>query len=122
MIILGLEDRIVQVLYNLLGNAESFSPINGTITVQVERTDSTIVVMVEDEGPGIAASSLKKIFDRFYQERPSEEKFGTHSGLGLSISKQIIETHGGKIWAENRKSATDEVLGARFIFQLPAIS
>ena len=120
MFVLGLKDQIIQVLRNLLGNAESFSPPNGTITVKAERNGKSVAITVEDEGPGIPESSLENIFNRFYQERPSEEKFGTHSGLGLSISKQVIETHGGTIWAENRKSNNGKILGARFIFWLPA--
>ena len=79
------------------------------------------MLTVEDQGPGISIESMPRVFDRFYKERPSNETFGTHSGLGLNISKQIIETHGGQIWVENIKSTQNKILGARFIFTLPAM-
>ncbi|MBN07245.1 MAG: histidine kinase [Rhodospirillaceae bacterium] len=119
MVVRGLEDRIVQVLRNLIGNAVSFSPPGGAVILKAKPLGSKIIVTVEDEGPGIPEGSQTDIFKRFYQERPKEEKFGTHSGLGLSISKQIVETHGGRISAENRISEQGEVLGARFTIQLP---
>ena len=79
-----------------------------------------MLVTVEDEGPGIPEDKLTAIFDRFYTERPAGEKFGTHSGLGLSISKQIVEAHRGRIWAENRlRRARAGVGGARFLIRLP---
>ena len=77
------------------------------------------LLTIEDEGPGIPPGSLEKIFDRFYSERPDTEQFGTHSGLGLSISRQIVEAHQGKIEAENRTDFHGKVLGARFILRLP---
>ncbi len=77
-------------------------------------------ITVEDDGPGIPENKLQAIFDRFYSERPKAEKFGTHSGLGLSISKQIVEAHRGRIWAENRRDKDGKVTGARFIVVLPA--
>ena len=77
------------------------------------------MISVEDHGPGISPTSMPHIFDRFYKERPTGEKFGTHSGLGLNISKQIIETHGGTIHAENRVSSEGKILGARFSILLP---
>ena len=79
-----------------------------------------LLVTVEDEGPGIPEEKLTAIFDRFYTERPLGEQFGTHSGLGLSISKQIVEAHRGMIWAENRKDASGATIGARFSVRLPA--
>ena len=82
-----------------------------------------VLVTVEDDGPGIPEDKLTAIFDRFYSERPAGEKFGTHSGLGLSISKQIVEAHRGRIWAENRvatRSGNGAVVGARFLIRLPA--
>ena len=79
-----------------------------------------VLVTVEDEGPGIPEDKLTAIFDRFYSERPPGEKFGTHSGLGLSISKQIVEAHRGRIWAENRKDSSGIVAGARFSVRLPS--
>ena len=83
-----------------------------------------ISLTIEDQGPGIPEDSLDSIFERFYSERPSAEAFGNHSGLGLSISKQIIDAHGGRIWAENIRPAnarTDTPAdGARFVLELPA--
>jgi two-component system, OmpR family, sensor histidine kinase ChvG len=121
----GIEDRLVQVLRNLIANAISFSPPGGTIALAVHRDQDTVVVTVDDEGPGIPDAKLAAIFDRFYSERPAGEKFGTHSGLGLSISKQIIEAHRGVIRAENRRGPGNAmgggtVIGARFIVRLPA--
>jgi two-component system sensor histidine kinase ChvG len=78
-----------------------------------------VLITVEDDGPGIPPEKLTTIFDRFYTERPAAEKFGTHSGLGLSISKQIVEAHRGRIWAENRHDASGAVCGARFLIRLP---
>ena len=75
---------------------------------------------MDDDGPGIPENKLKAIFDRFYTERPKDEKFGTHSGLGLSISKQIVEAHSGSIVAENRRDADGQIAGARFTIWLPA--
>ena len=120
--VVGVEDRLVQVMRNLIANAESFSPRDGEIRITAMRTNGDIEMVVEDEGPGIPESKIDTIFDRFYSERPKGEKFGEHSGLGLSISKQIIDAHRGMIRAENRYSddATDRVLGARFIVRLPA--
>lgn len=116
----GIEGRLVQVFRNLIANAVSFSPPGGTIHIVAERRAEAVVVMVEDEGPGIPPGKLEAIFERFYSERPAGEKFGTHSGLGLSISKQIVETHLGSIRAENRTDAKGAVIGARFIVRLPA--
>ncbi len=116
----GIADRLVQVLRNLIANAISFSPRGGTITLAVQRDQDTVVVTIDDEGPGIPDGKLAAIFDRFYSERPAGEKFGTHSGLGLSISKQIVEAHRGIIRAENRRRAGGAVAGARFIVRLPA--
>ena len=82
--------------------------------------DRQIVVAVEDNGPGIPPNKLEAIFERFYSERPQDEKFGTHSGLGLSISKQIAEAHGGTLTAANRVDEQGNVIGARFTLSLPA--
>ena len=116
----GIEGRLVQVFRNLIANALSFSPPGGVIRIAAQRRDDTVLVTVEDDGPGIPAGKLDAIFERFYTERPAGEKFGTHSGLGLSISKQIAEAHGGTLRAENRHDAAGDVIGARFIVQLPA--
>ena len=115
--VLGLEGRLGQVFRNVIVNAISFSPPGGAITVGARRRgEEEIEVTIEDEGPGLPHDKLAAIFDRFYSERPEGEKFGTHSGLGLSISKQIIEAHRGRIRAENRQGG-----GARFVVTLPAL-
>jgi two-component system sensor histidine kinase ChvG len=112
--VLGIESRLVQVLRNLIANAISFSPPGGAIALSARREAGRIELRVEDQGPGIPDNKLDAIFERFYSERPEGEKFGTHSGLGLSISRQIVEAHGGAIRAENRPEG-----GARFIVSLP---
>ena len=116
----GVEDRLVQVFRNLLSNAESFSPPAGRIVVHARKTDGIVEVTIDDEGRGIPDGKLEQIFDRFYSERPREERFGTHSGLGLSISRQIVEALRGRVIAENRRAADGRVLGARFTVRLPA--
>jgi two-component system sensor histidine kinase ChvG len=116
----GIEGRLGQVLRNLITNALSFSPPKGTITLRARRDRGDVIIEVEDDGPGIPEEKLEDIFDRFYSERPRDEKFGTHSGLGLSISRQIIEAHGGTITAANRYDGDGEVIGARFTIRLPA--
>jgi two-component system sensor histidine kinase ChvG len=119
MAVLAVEDRLVQVLRNLIGNAHSFSPHKGRILVRVKDIDPLVEISVEDQGPGIPEANLEHIFDRFYSERPRGEKFGQHSGLGLSISRQIVEALQGQISAENVRDAAGKVLGARFIVRLP---
>lgn len=117
--VFGDEGRLVQVFQNLLNNAFSFTPKNGLIEIYVELDTDWVTVCVQDNGRGIPSSSLSQIFDRFYSERPESERFGAHSGLGLSISRQIVEAHGGVIKAENSLSASREIIGARFIVCLP---
>ena len=119
LLVTGLETRLGQVVRNLVTNAISFSPPDGTITVTGGREGSFVVFTVEDEGPGIPENKLADIFNRFYTERPKGERFGTHSGLGLSISKQIVDAHGGTIIAENRMDSAGQVVGARFTVRLP---
>ena len=114
-------DRLMQVFRNLIDNATSFSPPACSIVLKASRNGRSIEVAVEDQGPGIPEGKLNEVFERFYTERPSGEKFGTHSGLGLSISKQIIEVHGGTIRAENRYDADGVIVGARFVVRLPAV-
>jgi len=121
LFISGVEVRLVQVLQNLISNALSFSPPSGKVTVGAGRAKDEIVITVEDEGPGIPENKTKAIFDRFYSERPKSEKFGTHSGLGLSISKQIVEAHRGRIRAENRKDEAGKTIGARFVVSFPRL-
>jgi len=112
-------DRLVQVLRNLIGNAQSFSPPNGRIWVRAREDPKTVSITIEDEGPGIPEAKLEHIFDRFYSERPSGERFGQHSGLGLSICRQIVEALRGRIAAENRRGAKGNTIGARFVVRLP---
>jgi two-component system sensor histidine kinase ChvG len=119
MEVLAVEDRLVQVLRNLIGNAQSFSPRKGRILVRVKDAGPVAEISVEDQGPGIPEANLEHIFDRFYSERPRGEKFGQHSGLGLSISRQIVEALQGQISVENVRDAAGKVLGARFIVRLP---
>ncbi|HEX3064651.1 MAG TPA: HAMP domain-containing sensor histidine kinase, partial [Dongiaceae bacterium] len=114
-----IEGRLVQVLRNLIANAISFSPPGGMITLGARRDGRRLLIYVSDQGPGIPDDKLEAIFDRFYSERPSGEKFGTHSGLGLSISRQIIEAHGGRIFAENLTDTSGTSTGARFTIILP---
>jgi len=118
----GLEGRLAQVFVNLITNAISFCEDGDAIRVWVRRRENRILVVVEDTGPGIPNEALNKIFQRFYSERP-EGQFGNNSGLGLAISKQIVEAHGGVIWAENIRpteaDVTSEPLGARFVVGLP---
>jgi two-component system sensor histidine kinase ChvG len=122
----GHDSRLAQVFTNLIENARSFSPEGGAVRVTGRRLKNHIDVIVDDDGPGIRPDALDKIFERFYTDRP-HQGFGQNSGLGLSISKQIIEAHGGRIHATNRAMPPAEgedaprVLGARFIVQLPAM-
>ncbi len=120
LVVRGVEDRLVQVFRNLIGNAESFSPRGGTITVRGSVTGRMAELVVDDEGPGIPDGNLEQIFDRFYSERPREERFGQHSGLGLAISRQIVDALHGRISAENRRDRSGAVIGARFVVRLPA--
>ncbi|QFY61865.1 HAMP domain-containing protein [Rhizobium grahamii] len=118
----GHDLRIGQIVTNLIENARSFVPEpEGKITVRLVRTRSRCIVYVEDNGPGILAENIDRIFERFYTDRPESEGFGQNSGLGLSISRQIAEAHGGSLRAENIIDAeTEKVTGARFILALPA--
>jgi two-component system sensor histidine kinase ChvG len=116
----GVEDRLVQVLRNLISNAESFSPPHGRITIAAEEKGGMVELVVDDQGPGIPDGKLEQVFDRFYSERPKDERFGQHSGLGLSISRQIVDALRGRITAENRKDSEGNTLGARFTVRLPA--
>jgi len=120
LVVNGLEGRLAQVVRNLIANACSFSPPDATVAIRAAPADDWIRVQIDDQGPGIPEGKEKAIFERFYSERPDGEKFGTHSGLGLSISKQIVEAHGGTIAAENRRDAGGKVIGARFVIRLPA--
>ncbi len=118
----GHDLRIGQIVTNLIENARSFVPEHdGRITVRLVRTRSRCIVYVEDNGPGIQAENIDRIFERFYTDRPESEGFGQNSGLGLSISRQIAEAHGGSLRAENIiDPESEKLLGARFILALPA--
>ena len=121
----GHDSRLGQVISNLLSNAQSFSEPGSKVRILCRRVRSQIEIVVDDDGPGIRDDALQRIFDRFYTDRP-HQGFGQNSGLGLSISKQIIEAHGGRIWAENRPGpaspdGTATVAGARFVVRLPAL-
>lgn len=124
-LILGHDSRLAQVINNLIDNARSFSPPGGTVRIGASRKGSAVVITIDDDGPGIRAEKIERIFERFYTDRPDGEAFGNNSGLGLSISRQIIEAHRGTITAENRTETDPEtgektILGARFIITLPA--
>jgi two-component system sensor histidine kinase ChvG len=118
----GLEARLAQVFVNLITNAVSFCEDGDAVRVWARRRENRVLIVVEDTGPGIPEAALTKVFKRFYSDRPATH-FGNNSGLGLSISKQIVEAHGGVIWAENIRptnaDATSEPLGARFVVGLP---
>ncbi|MBT8415318.1 MAG: sensor histidine kinase [Boseongicola sp.] len=122
IVIDGLESRLAQVFVNLISNAISFCDEGDAIRVWVRKRENRVLVVVEDTGPGIPEQALTKIFNRFYTERPVDH-FGNNSGLGLAISKQIVEAHGGVIWAENIRptdaDVTSDPLGARFVVGLP---
>lgn len=114
--------RVGQVITNLIENARSFVPDDhGRITITLERVGKFNVVTVDDNGPGIRVDAIDRIFERFYTDRPSSEAFGQNSGLGLSISRQIVEAHGGTLTAENIPGAKPgDLKGARFVMTLPA--
>ena len=122
ILIRGLEARLAQVFVNLISNAISFCEDGDAVRVWARRRENRVLIVVEDTGPGIPEQALTKVFKRFYSERP-QGQFGEHSGLGLAISKQIVEAHGGVIWAENIRpthaDVTSDPLGARFVVGLP---
>ena len=113
---------MAQVFVNLITNAISFCEDGDAIRIWARKKENRVLIVVEDTGPGIPDQALSKIFKRFYSQRP-EEHFGNNSGLGLAISKQIVEAHGGVIWAENIRPTeadiTSDPLGARFVVGLP---
>jgi two-component system sensor histidine kinase ChvG len=112
--VMGRDERLGQVFRNLVDNAVSFSPADGTVTISARTDPGWVIVTVDDQGPGIPPDNVETIFQRFYTERPQDHDFGKNSGLGLSIARQITEGTGGRIWAENRPEG-----GARFVVQLP---
>jgi two-component system sensor histidine kinase ChvG len=123
---LGHDSRLGQVVDNLIDNARSFSSPGSAVRATCRRSKNEIEIIVEDDGPGVPPEAMEKIFERFYTHRP-HQAFGQNSGLGLSISKQIIEAHDGRIWVENRQAVssgageTPRILGARFTVRLPAM-
>lgn len=116
----GNEDRLAQVFGNIVSNALSFSPNDGTVRISVSNKDNKVIVQIEDDGPGIPENKINNIFERFYTERPAHEDYGAHSGLGLSISKQIMDAHDGALYAENIRDKDNNRIGARFIIELGA--
>ena len=121
----GHDSRLGQIVDNLIENACSFSPPEGKVRITCRRLKNHVEIVVDDDGPGVRPDAVEKVFERFYTDRP-HQGFGQNSGLGLSISKQIVEAHGGAIWVENRigppdADGTPKVLGARFIVRLPAM-
>src|SRR6202022_1676299 len=122
----GHDSRLGQVISNLLSNAQSFSDAGGKVRILCRRVRTEIEIVIDDDGPGIRPDALERVFERFYTDRP-HQGFGQNSGLGLSISKQILEAHGGGIRAENRLGVAKGadglpvVLGARFAVRLPAM-
>ena len=130
----GHDSRLSQVINNLIDNGRSFSPPGGTVRVTCRRSGREILITVDDDGPGIRPDAIEKIFERFYTDRP-QQNFGQNSGLGLSISKQIVEAHDGRLQAQNRVAPRDpcddakgddpvleeRILGARFVVRLPAM-
>jgi len=125
-LVCGHDSRLGQVFNNLIDNARSFCRQGGTVRVAARPKGGLVEVVVEDDGPGIRPDQFERIFERFYTDRADSDCFGQNSGLGLSISKQIVEAHHGRIWAENRTGPGEgdggppAVLGARFTVRLPA--
>ena len=122
--VLGRDGPLGQVFRNLIDNARSFSPAGGEVRVTTGRDEvdpgRIVTVQVEDDGPGVPPDNLETVFERFYTSRPRGTAFGANSGLGLSIVRQIVEAHGGRVRAENRTDASGAVVGARFQVELPA--
>jgi two-component system, OmpR family, sensor histidine kinase ChvG len=125
-VVVGHAMRLGQVFHNLIDNARSFTAKGTSVSIRLRCVQDEIEIRVEDKGPGIQPENLERVFERFYTDRPSDS-FGKNSGLGLAISRQIVEAHKGRIRAENRtvKDTTAEggsvVHGARFIIRLPAV-
>jgi histidine kinase len=114
--VLADEDRAVQVLTNLVGNALQYTPENGKVTIFAKRIDHEVQISVRDTGTGIPPEHLQHIFDRFYRvDKSRSRRAGGGSGIGLTISRALVEAHGGRIWAES----AGEGLGSTFRFTLP---
>jgi two-component system sensor histidine kinase ChvG len=125
MMVRGREGPIGQVFRNLLDNARSFTALSEkpdrAVRVSLRRAGRNAVAMIEDDGPGLPPENLETVFQRFYTARPKGAAFGGHSGLGLSIARQIVEAHGGRVHAENRTAEDGRIEGARFVVTLPDI-
>ena len=117
----GIPSMLLQVFTNIIDNAISFSPYQGNIDIKIKIIGSSVEISISDNGKGIPDGKFESVFNRFYSERADEESFGKHSGLGLSIAKQIVEMHGGRIYARNVVSGEDKVMGACFVIILPLI-
>ncbi|MBL0374186.1 sensor histidine kinase [Rhizobium sp. KVB221] len=118
--VVGHESRLGQIITNLIENARSFvAAETGIVAVRLRKDQGNCIIEIEDNGPGIEAENIDRIFERFYTDRPDTEEFGQNSGLGLSISRQIAEAHGGTLQAENITDARGKRIGARFILTLP---
>ena len=118
-VVRGLDGPLAQVFRNVIENAVSFSPKGGEIKIAATPIDGRAIITIDDQGPGIPEENLETVFRRFYTERPASHGFGKNSGLGLSISRQIVEVHGGRIFAANLRDDAGNVTGARFTIELP---
>ena len=114
-VVLGDESRLARLIDNLVDNAISFSPAGGLVEIRAAAVGESVIVTIEDEGPGVPAGSREAVFTRFHSIRPPED-FGRHSGLGLAIAKAIVEGHGGRILVEDRHGGRQ---GARFVVRFP---
>ena len=119
--VMGSSGRLSQVFHNIIANALSFSSVNGFVRITLEVKANRVSIFFDDEGPGIPENHLETIFERFYSERPQHEDYGRHSGLGLSICKQIITAHNGVLYADNNKDRNGKTKGARFVVILNTI-
>lgn len=124
--VLGNPSALGQVIRNLVDNALSFSPVGGEVVVRLDGPTPRMPIariVIEDDGPGIPPDNLEAVFQRFYTKRPKGSDFGNNSGLGLAISRQIVNSHGGRIFVENRsgdsQGAAGLPTGARFVVELP---
>jgi two-component system sensor histidine kinase ChvG len=116
-VVLGKPDRLARAIDNIIDNAISFSPPGGLVEIAATKVGNTVRIRVDDEGPGVPAEAREAIFNRFHSERPEDEHFGRHSGLGLAITRAIVEGHNGDIDVQDRDDAPS---GARFTIRLPA--